>query len=82
MFLMMGGIAYAQEFRLASIGDYGSFNGLLAPASATEHVSRGGAGMGFGPFPGIAGKARIPWTRRRTLSGQDARVMTFFKAWA
>lgn len=70
--LVASGVVYSQAFKVTSVGGYLGVHGLLGPTGATEVVSKGGAGMGFGPFIGVGGKVKasmasmpkIEWTGR------------------
>ncbi|MEK6566204.1 MAG: outer membrane beta-barrel protein [Bacteroidota bacterium] len=56
--VVASGVVFAQGFKVVSAGGYANVNGLLGPTGATEVQSKGGAGMGFGPFLGVGGKVR------------------------
>ena len=55
--ILASGVAMAQ-FKLVGAGGFLDINGLLGPSGATDAVSKGGAGMGFGPHFGIGGKVK------------------------
>ncbi|MBI3004067.1 MAG: outer membrane beta-barrel protein [Ignavibacteriales bacterium] len=56
--LVASGVVYSQAFKVTSVGGNLGVHGLLGPEGATEVVSKGGAGMGFGPFLGVGGRLR------------------------
>lgn len=70
--VVASGVVFGQAFKLTSVGGYLGVHGLLGPTGATEVISKGGAGMGFGPFLGAGAKVRasmasmpaIKWTGR------------------
>jgi opacity protein-like surface antigen len=70
--LVASGVMFGQAFKVTSVGGYLGIHGLLGPTGATEVISKGGAGMGFGPFLGVGGKVRasmasmpaVKWTGR------------------
>ena len=51
-------MTFAQGFKLVGAGGFVDINGLLGPSGATDAVSQGGAGMGFGPHFGIGGQLK------------------------
>jgi opacity protein-like surface antigen len=66
------GVVFGQAFKITSVGGALGVHGLLGPEGATEVQSKGGFGMGFGPFLGFGAKVRasmasmpaIKWTGR------------------
>ena len=70
--VVASGVVFAQAFKVNTVGGYLGVHGLLGPTGATEVISKGGAGMGFGPFFGVGGKVKasmasmpaIKWTGR------------------
>jgi hypothetical protein len=70
--VVASGMIFGQAFKVTSVGGFLGVHGLLGPEGMTEVVSKGGAGMGFGPFFGFNAKVRasmasmpnIRWTGR------------------
>jgi hypothetical protein len=70
--LVASGVVFGQAFKITSVGGAVGVHGLLGPEGTTEVLSKGGLGMGFGPFIGINAKVRasmasmptIRWTGR------------------
>lgn len=66
------GLVFGQAFKITSVGGALNVNGVFGPEGATEVQSKGGMGMGFGPFLGVGAKVRasmasmpaIKWTGR------------------
>ena len=70
--LVASGVVMAQ-FKVTSVGGGLNVSGLLGPTGATEDQSKGGYGMGFGPFLGVGAKVRatmgtmpVRWTANVT----------------